>query len=268
MIPDNEHFLYLQPVTEIYLSNHIAYDGYSAKGNRGLVHAFLWSSVLILILSCLNYMNMTMARSVRRAREVGIRKVLGGQRMTILTQLLNESFMTVLTACALGGVGVFSILPLIRRLTGIPLCFHLFSPPLMMILPAVVLAVTCLAGGYPARVLSRQNAAEALQNRLIAGRRGVFLRRLLVAGQFGISLIIAVAMIVMNRQYRYMVNKDLGFNPKNVLYAQIQGDIRDNLDAFRRDLMENPCIVSLSAGGNFSTIYSKTTEDVLSLIHI
>lgn len=212
------HFRYhLTPLTDIHLHSNKS-DELDANSNIQYVYIFSVISVLILLIACVNFMNLSTARSANRAKEVGIRKVIGSTKGNLIIQFLTESVLLSLFALMLAlGIAVV-LLPMFNQLAGKSL--HpgvLFSGRFLLFLIVLVLLVGCVAGSYPAFYLSSFQPVQVLKGKMAAGFKSSWLRNSLVVFQFFISIALIVSALVIYRQLQYIRNKEIGFNRDQVL---------------------------------------------------
>ncbi len=212
------HFRYpIFPLTDVHLYSNKS-DELEANSNIQFVYIFSVIAVLILLIACVNFMNLSTARCANRAKEVGIRKVAGSTKGHLIVQFLTESILLSLFALVLAlGIAVL-LLPMFNQLAGKSL--HpdvLFSGRFLPILILLVLVVGCLAGSYPAFYLSSFQPIQVLKGKIAAGFRSSWLRSSLVVFQFFISIGLIVSTLVIYRQLHYIRNKEVGFNRDQVL---------------------------------------------------
>lgn len=231
----------LQPVTDIHLHSNIDHE-IQAQGDFRYVLAAGVSAVLILIIACINYMNLATARSVRRSREVGIRKVMGSGRRELMGQFFGESaFLTFLSLLA--AIFLVELLaPWFFRLTGQSLPVTFTDPGLIVLLLGIGVIVTLLAGSYPALVLSSFKPSSVLMGSRSSGAGSTTLRKALVVFQFGISVFLIIGTLVVHSQVDYIRSKELGFNKNNVVALTSYGDVESRFEAFRSELNQVPGI--------------------------
>ncbi|HEV2353506.1 MAG TPA: ABC transporter permease, partial [Puia sp.] len=210
----------LFPMLDIHLrSNSI--DDLGPNGNIEYVYIFSAIALVILMIACINFMNLSTARSANRAREVGVRKVLGSRRKYLVLQFLTESVLVTLAAAVLAVILAWMLLPLFNLLSGKDLVLSM--PLLRMLLPAllvVVLLIGCLAGCYPAFYLSAFQPADVLKGAKGSGPGGLksaWLRSTLVVFQFAISFFLIASTLVVYQQIRYIQSRDLGYDRSHVL---------------------------------------------------
>jgi putative ABC transport system permease protein len=234
----------LMPLTDIHLRSHQS-DELSPPGNIQYVYIFSVVALFILLLACVNFMNLTTARSAGRAREVGIRKVLGTSRPQLMRQFLLESIVLV-SISLLAAIGLAALgLPLFNSLAGkqIPLS-RLFSPGLLGLIAALPLTVGLLAGSYPAFFLSAFKPIEVLKGALKTGSSGERLRSFLVVFQFTTSIVLMIGTFVVYRQLSYMRNRDLGFDKQQVLVVDGTDALGDHIQAFKQQVLQLPEVKS------------------------
>lgn len=196
-------------------------------------------------------MNLTTARSARRAKEIGIRKVTGSSKTQLVTQFLIESILTAIISLLLSVLLVAWLLPLFNNLSGKSISFQtLLQPNTFLILLLIVLFVGFLGGSYPAFYLSKFNPVSILKGSLSKSSGNVTLRRILVVVQFSISMIMLICTLVVYRQLQYLRDKDLGFNKEQVVVVNFDADrnrdIRGKISAFKNELRKNSQAISVS----------------------
>jgi putative ABC transport system permease protein len=233
------HFRYqIFPLTDVHLYSNKSYE-LEANSNIQFVYIFSVIAVLILLIACVNFMNLSTARSANRAKEVGIRKVAGSTKGHLIGQFLTESILLSLFSLVLAlGIAVL-LLPMFNQLAGKSL--HpdvLFSGRFLPILILLVLLVGCLAGSYPAFYLSSFQPIQVLKGKIAAGFRSSWLRSSLVVFQFFISIGLIVSTLVIYRQLHYIRNKEVGFNRDQVLVIHDTWSLgRDGTTNLRKSLL-------------------------------
>ncbi|MCU0371600.1 MAG: ABC transporter permease, partial [Bacteroidales bacterium] len=216
-------------------------------GNMAYIFIFSAVAFFILLLATINYMNMATARSANRAREVGMRKVVGAYRNQLITQFLSESVFMALIALVIALCIVFILLPDFNQLSGKSLEFSLFTQPFLI---GVVLSITLLvgvfSGSYPSFYLSSFIPMTVLKGTVSkAGKRSGLLRKMLVIIQFFIAIIMIIGTIVVSSQLRFLRNTDLGFEKDNLLVMEMQDStFRSKAETFKNELLQNQDIVS------------------------
>lgn len=238
----------VQPITSIHLHSDMTSEP-EDLGSMSYIYIFSAVAFFMLLIACINYMNLTTARSARRAKEIGIRKVTGSNKRQLVMQFLIESTLTALFALLLSIGLVALFLPTFNTLSGKFISFStLFQPDMLFILLGVVLFVGIVGGSYPAFYLSKFNPIYVLKGSLSKGSSNVTLRRALVVVQFSISMIMLICTWVVYGQMNYLRNKDLGFNKDQVLTvaANSNKDLSSNIRSFKDEVRNNPHVVSVS----------------------
>lgn len=246
----------LTPLTKIHLYSDRTFEIRPA-GNIQYVYIFSAIALFILLLGCVNFMNLTTARSANRAREVGIRKVLGTQRKNLVFQFLTESTVMVFLSLLLAIAIAYLVLPLFNSVSGKSMSLNIiFSPlvlPLLIVLP---FAVGIIAGSYPAFYLSFFRPIEVLKGKLSSARGNGRLRSALVVFQFTTAIILIVGTIVVYSQLNYIRNKDLGFKKDQVLIVNDAYALNQNIQSFKNEMLQQPGVV----GGTVSSFLPVTSS--------
>jgi len=238
----------LQPITSIHLHSDMANEP-EELGSMSYIYIFSAVAFFMLLIACINYMNLTTARSARRAKEIGIRKVTGSSKLQLVLQFLVESTLTALFALLLS-IGLIALfLPTFNTLSGKFITFGtLLKPDTLFILLAIILFVGIVGGSYPAFYLSKFSPVNVLKGNLSKGSSNVTLRRALVVIQFSISMIMLICTWIVYAQLQYLRNKDLGFNKDQVLTvsANSNKDLTSNIRSFKNEIRTNPHVLSAS----------------------
>ncbi|MEP6844756.1 MAG: FtsX-like permease family protein, partial [Panacibacter sp.] len=238
----------VQPITAIHLHSQMANEP-EELGSISYIYIFSAVALFMLIIACINYMNLTTARSARRAKEIGIRKVTGSSKGQLVAQFLIESTLTAVFALLLSLGLIALLLSTFNSLSGKFITFSsLLEPGTFLILLAIILFVGLVGGSYPAFYLSKFNPVNILKGSLSKSSSNSTLRRILVVVQFSISMIMLICTWVVYGQLKYLRNKDLGFNKEQVLSltANANNDIRSKILAFKNDVRNNPQVLSVS----------------------
>jgi len=228
----------LTPLTHIHLhSNKIG--ELNGNGNVQFVYIFSVIALFILLIACINFMNLSTARSSNRAKEVGVRKVLGSLRKNLVQQFLTESVLISFIALIFA-IGIASLLlPYFNQLAGKSIFVStLFQPQMLTSLVLLMLIVGLLAGSYPAFVLSAFQPVDVLKGKLAGGFKRSWLRNSLVVFQFVISIILIIGTVVIYNQLNYIRNKDIGFNRKQVLVIKNTDALKDQATTFKNELLQ------------------------------
>jgi putative ABC transport system permease protein len=238
----------LRPITSIHLHSDMVNEP-EELGSMSYIYIFATVALFMLIIACINYMNLTTARSARRAKEIGIRKVTGSSKIQLVSQFLVESTLTAFIALLLSFGVIALLLPTFNSLSGKSISFNtLIQPGTLPILLAIIIFVGLGGGIYPAFYLSKFNPVNILKGSLSSSSGNVTLRRTLVVVQFSISMIMLICTWVVYGQLKYLRNKDLGFSKDQVLSATINtnNNAGAKISAFKNEMRENPNVLSVS----------------------
>ena len=206
-------------------------------------------ALFVLVIACFNFINLATARSFRRAKEIGVRKVVGAGRKQLVVQFMGETVLLSVIAMLIAIVATILLLPALNGFTGKHILFNPVTNPLLalLVLGGGVL-IGILAGIYPALVLSGFQPIKVLKNMKLTGSDVGWLRQALVVVQFALSALLIVSSLVVYKQIQYLNTKDLGFNKDQVLYFQIRGDVEKNLETFKQALKQSSGVVSVTSG--------------------
>ena len=248
--------LYLQPLKDLHLRSST--DPFTEiepenTGNISYVYIFSIIAFLVLVVACINFMNMATARSANRAREVGMRKVVGATRRQLGNQFLGESIFIACLSFPLAWGLSWLLLPVFNRLTGKAFTIgHFADPGLLLSMVVIVLFVGLLSGSYPAVFLSSFRPVNVLRGRERGGRKGGLLRKILVVGQFAVSIGFVIGVTIILQQMNFMRNTDLGFNKENVLVVPVllpgqPAQVMDKIEVLKNEYASYPGVASVAA---------------------
>jgi putative ABC transport system permease protein len=259
---------FLQPLTSIHLRSHLLIGEFEANGSAAYVRIFLFIAIFVLVVACVNYVNLATARSAVRGREVGVRKVFGSRRPQLIRQFLAESVLTALAAFAVAAAIVAALLPAFRDLTGKDIgAGELFEPRTLLFVLLLVVIVGVGSGIYPALVLSSFRPAAVLGGTRSAGPGfgSAALRKGLIVLQFAISTFLLVGTAVVYSQTDYFLSKRLGFDREHVLVVRDAQLLGKDVRAFKDRLLQVPGIerVSLASALPGSGLDTRSLEAVL-----
>ena len=255
----------MEPLKDIYFLP-LVYDNVK-HGNKKMVFIFTSIAVLILIIACINFMNLATARAADRSKEVGLRKVLGAIRKQLMWQFILESFLYAAVSAIAALLLLQLIMPAYNQLAGYQLPSYWNDPWLYVFIISVIIVIGFLAGIYPALVLSSFSPIESLKGKLRVGKNGAFFRKALVVFQFGISVMLIISITIIISQMNYVKNTDLGFNKEQSLLVRIDNsEIYNAKSRFKYNLQNEPNVlsVSLMSGepGGFHDTYNFETESM------
>lgn len=238
--------LFLEPLQDVYLkSSHTAYTPAKlfVTGNEKNVYIFSVIAIFILLIAYINFINLTTARSVERAKEVGIRKVIGAERFDLVRQFIGESVLISLFSFILSLIFCGLALPLFNYLAGKEIISSIFSNPFYLFLLLLIsLSAGIFAGLYPSLVLSSYKPVSVLKGRFSTSSNGLILRKGLVILQFAISITLIIGTMIVYIQLHYLRNRDLGFS--NEYEMVIKTNAEKNKDAFKESLASIPGVIS------------------------
>jgi len=236
---------WLEPFLKIHL--YSAYGGFEPNNNISYIYILSAVSLLILIIACSTYINLSTARSIERAREVGVRKVIGAGKPQLFWQFISESFTTCLVSmiCSLFVAAV--VLPYFDRLTGKELQVQsLFSLPFLGLSLCITIMISFLAGSYPAMILTGFQPAKVLKGSFKNSGSGQWLRKSLIIFQFGISVFLIIATFVIQKQLYYIQHKQLGYDRDRVLVLPMNANMLPRMALIKQELKTDAEIISVS----------------------
>jgi putative ABC transport system permease protein len=263
----NGYHYYLQPMKKIHLTSDLEAE-LGANGSIRSVYIFSVVAVFILALACINFINLSTARSVERAREVGIRKTFGSERGALIAQFLLESTLVSLLAILVAFGLITLLLPLFNQISGKSLTVSWFLQPLnLALIVAFTLLVGLVAGLYPAFILSSFKPILVLKGRFKSQKYGLALRNGLVVFQFAISVVLIVCTIIVNNQMNYMMGEKLGFRKDHIINIEGTGLLQENTQAFKTEIARIAGVETVSGtsalpgqGNFFGITFSEITS--------
>ncbi len=226
----------LIPLKKIHLYS-ISQVELGTNGNILYIYVFSAIAIFILLIACVNFMNLSTARSSNRAREVGVRKVLGSPRKYLIAQFLTESVLITFVAALIAVFTAWAVLPLFNQMAGQELSVTpQIASWLLPLLISLIIVIGCLAGSYPALFLSGFQPIEVLKGKLSAGFKGGMLRNFLVVFQFAISIFLIIGTLVIYNQLQYIQHKDLGYNRDHVLIVKDVWTLKNSAKTFKQEV--------------------------------
>ncbi len=264
---ENELGFRIFPLTDIHLySDNSSHSQLEQGGDIKYVYIFSAIAIFMLLIACINFMNISTATATKRAKEVGIRKVLGSNKSQLRYQFLSESFIASLMAMIFAAILVFISLPFYNRMSGKELQLDfLLQPTVLILLLFLTLLISLLAGGYPAFFLSSFNPIGALKNKYLGGNNNRGVRSGLVIFQFVISAGLILATLTVNQQMQYIQNKDIGYERDQLLVLRDANLLGNNRDTFKNELLKNPKVASIT---NSASIPAGSTDNYMSQVYI
>ena len=256
--------LTIKPLTGIYFEGEAPYDPVK-HGSKKMVYIFMSIAALILIIACINFMNLATARATDRSKEVGLRKVMGAMKRQLAGQFIFESFLFATMATGLAVLFLMLVMPAYNNFLGYSLPSWWGNPWFYAFLAGVIIVVGLLAGSYPALLMSSFSPIESLKGKLRVGKGGALFRKALVVFQFGISVLLIVSVAIVMKQMHYVRTANLGFSKEQSMIIRLDnGDIKKNRNAFKSQLLADPSVsnVAMMSGepGGFHDIHGFEAE--------
>ena len=241
----------MQRITDIHLYSKIQ-DEAEEGGDISYIYIFSAIALFIMFIASINYMNLATARSTKRAKEVGVRKVMGAHRKHLIAQFITESVLLALISFIAGIVLIYVFLPSLNSLSNKSIPFeYILQPNFLMILLGMVVFIGLVGGSYPAFYLSSFNPVNVLKGRISNKGGNSLLRKVLVVVQFGISIFMLIATLIAYDQLHFLMNKDLGFEKKQVLRIEYsERSLRDSYPVLANKLRQNPKVVNVASSSS------------------
>ena len=256
------------PITDLHLNAPNVQTSFEPPGDMTYVYIFSAVGIFLVVIACVNFMNLSTASAAGRAKEVGLRKTLGSDRRSMMIQFLIESICYVVLATVFSFILLYLILPWFNQLAGKELTLAIFTEPWFLAsLLGLVIAIGFLAGSYPAFYLTAFNPVEVLKGKISRGAKSGGFRRTLVVGQFFISISLIACTLLVNQQLRFMQNKNLGFNKEQSLVLTNTSRLGTNQEPFKEALMSDSRVMAASysnftiPGTNNVTVFQRPDRD-------
>ena len=246
--------------SDVYLHNN--YNGNTQNGDRiGYVKLFSLLAVFIIIIACINFMNLSTAKAARRFKEVGVKKVVGAGRSQLIVQFLTESLLLTVAALLLAIIISVLLLPAFNNITGKTISLH-FTWQMIVVIICIVLITGFVAGSYPALYLSKFSPLSILKGKLTTSATELLSRKGLVVFQFTLSAVLIVAVIIIYQQIQFIQDTDPGFNKNNVLRLSAEGNLSAKQDVFIAELKKLPGVTNASATNHRMVGHSFATDGI------
>jgi ABC-type antimicrobial peptide transport system permease subunit len=252
----NAHFylrLGIQRFGDIYLHSNFDKQGNISGGRIQYVQLFSIVAIFILLIACINFMNLTTARSIKRAREIGVRKAVGALRFTLVRQFIGEAMLIVLIAVMISLSLVVLVLPQFNQLTIKNIVIPFNQPAFWCLIGVLVLVTGFISGSYPALYLSSFRPVKVLKGTLKFSKTSLWFRKGLVVFQFMLSIILIIGTIVVKRQVDYIQHTNLGYDRENLIYIPLEGELLGKYDLFKNQLTRMPGIKTITRMTNSPT---------------
>jgi len=252
----------LQPLTDIHLHSNLQID-LPGHGNMQYVNIFFIVAIFILAVACINFMNLATARSERRAKEVGLRKVVGANRYQLIFQFLGESLIFSFVSLVIAIGIVYLLLPVFKMLTEKTLAIDLLNGKLLLSLIGIAVLTGLLSGSYPALFLSGFAPVKVLKGKLRVAGGNLLFRNALVVTQFVVAIVLLVGTAVVYKQLDFIKKRNLGFDKSNLLYLPMTGELGEKKQALKASLAQNPLTENFTVISNLPTTLETGTVDVV-----
>ncbi len=251
--PSKATSLGLQKLTDIHLHSHTDYEA-EPNGDINRVYIFSAIALFILLIACINYMNLSTARSALRAKEIGIRKVIGARRKELIVQFLSESILITWVAILFAFALLYTLLPLLNTLSGEDLSVSILMRwEILVPLFLVPFVVGAISGLYPAFFMSSFQPAKTLKGLFKVGGSNINFRKVLVVTQFAISIILIITTVIVFQQLRFVQNASLGYDKEHILTLPYYSQMNDQYESFRNTLLQNPNIKDIGRSSRIPT---------------
>ncbi|MGF7217194.1 putative permease [Spirosoma lacussanchae] len=252
---------FLFPFEDTYLYSKFT-NGKPDGGRIEYVRLFTMVAIFMLIIACINFMNLATARSARRAKEVGIRKVVGAERAYLIGQFVGEAVLMAGLALVFAVLLVQILLPVFNRLTDKDMAIQYGDPLYWLTGLGLALLTGIVSGSYPALFLSSLQPVRILKGTLRFRAGAILFRQGLVVFQFALSLLLIIGTLIAGRQVDYIRTKNLGLDRENVIYMTLEGDLPKHFEVFREELLQSPGIQAVTASGSDPMEISNSTAGV------
>lgn len=243
--PTTRGSLLLQPMSKWRLYEEFR-DGKNTGGRIQYVNLFTWIAIIILIIACVNFMNLSTARSEKRAREVGIRKTLGSEKKQLLVQFLCESLLMTIFAFVFAACIIYVGLPPFNRLLKQEIPIPFAQAQFWFYTLAIIIITGLIAGSYPAFYLSAMKPVKVLKGSFLPGKRALLPRRVLVTAQFAVSIILISATLIIYQQIKHVQNRDLGYDTNNLIMVTANNDAAKNYEVLKNNLLASGLIEAVN----------------------
>jgi putative ABC transport system permease protein len=242
----NSAGVFTQPLINIHLNSDLQ-DELAPNGSIQYVYIFGIIAAFILLVACINFMNLTTARSANRAKEIGVRKSVGAFRSKLVAQFISESMLYSILSTIVAIAVITVLLPSFNLISGKSLTVSSLASPILLIgIPLLTIAIGLLAGSYPAFYLTAFRPADVLKGKLRTGMKNAGLRNGLVVFQFIISIVMIFSTLVVYKQVTYMQEKNMGFDKENVIRLMHTGSLGHKAKAFKDEIISNPAFSNAS----------------------
>ncbi|MFA6248075.1 MAG: ABC transporter permease [Mucilaginibacter sp.] len=256
--PDDAPVPYLtQPLLKMHL-----YKADGTDGGFSTVRTFAIVALMILVIACINYVNLSTARSMLRAKEVSMRKIIGAGKLQLFVQFMIETALLFVIAAVFAFILMYVLLPYFNQFSGKQIAFDLQNYNIWVCIAATLLGTLAASSIYPALLLSSFEPLKALKGKVSIGIGNVAFRRVLVVVQFAVSIVLIIGTLVISNQLSFIRNKNLGYDKENILSFSLRADMPKHFDVIKNELLKNPAILAVTrAGRNIVTDGSSTGDN-------
>jgi len=251
----------LQRFDQVYLHSHFT-NGQIDGGRIEYVHIFSIIAVFVLLIACVNFMNLSTAQSVNRAKEIGVRKVIGAVRKVLIRQFIGESLMLTTVAAIIALILLYLVLPGFNNITQKQIAVPFGKVSFWLETGLLVLVTGIISGSYPALFLSSFNPVKVLKGSTKMSIGALWFRKGLVVFQFALSAILITGTIIISKQVNYIQTKDIGYDRENLVYVPIEGDLGKQYDAFKNSALNTPGVLAVTESGESPTFVDDATSAV------
>lgn len=251
----------IQKYDQVYLHSNFK-EGKPEEGRIEYVHLFSIIAVFILVIACINFMNLTTARSVKRAREIGVRKVVGAVRRVLIQQFVGEAVLLTCFAAVIALIIVLLLLPVFNSITQKQIEFPFGQINFWLSLAGLTLITGLLSGSYPALFLSSFNPVKVLKGAVKLSTGAAWFRKGLVVFQFVLSVVLIIGTIVISKQVNYVQTKNLGYDRENLIYIPLEGDLTTKYKVFKDEILKMPGVQQVTKISDAPTNFGSTTSGV------
>ena len=260
-IPGYNRKLFLQPLTDIHLDTDFSSD-LPGLGDIKYIYIFSAIAFFLILIACINYVNLSTSQIFKRSKEVGIKKVMGASRLQIVNQFISESMVVIAFSFLFALVLIEILLPEFNGISGKNISVNYFSNTFIFVLAALLVLVSIISACYPALFLSSIKPVAALKNILFGNQKGSILRKSLVVIQFSLAVILIVGTTTVFYQLHYISSKKLGFDKSNIIYFNAKGKFIQNYNVLKNELLSQSSIKDVSAEDQLVTDGSNGTSNV------
>ena len=260
-IPGFNRKLLLQPLTDIHLNTDF-YGDLSGLGDKKYIYIFSAIALFLVLIACINYINLSTARVFKRSKEVGLRKIMGSNRLQVIKQFFIESIMVVVASFIIAVALIEVFLPLFNRVSGKMLTINYYDGTFFSVVAVLFIIVALLSGAYPALYLSSVKPVHSLKNILRDGKKGSLFRKVLVVVQFSLSIILIAGTATIYRQLNFVKNKKLGFDKENIILFSAKGKFQQNYNTMKNELLKQSSIINVTAEDRLFTNSKMSTTNL------